>query len=91
MQLQTEHNFIADVKLILQQARQKAYTAVNFTMVDAYWFIEKRILEEEQQIRETLCPELSWSICLIYQQGKSWWPKFKEKNDFLNSSWKGGE
>jgi len=52
MQSQTEHNFIADVKLILAQARQRAFTAVNFAMVDAYWHIGKRIVEEEQQGKE---------------------------------------
>jgi predicted nuclease of restriction endonuclease-like (RecB) superfamily len=42
-------NFVADVLTILTAARQKAYSAVNFAMVDAYWHIGKRIVEEEQQ------------------------------------------
>ena len=42
-----EHT-IAEVKNILAQARQKAYTAVNTAMVEAYWLIGKRIVEEEQ-------------------------------------------
>jgi hypothetical protein len=41
--------FIADIKLILANARQKAYSAVNTAMVEAYWLIGKRIVEEEQQ------------------------------------------
>lgn len=41
--------FFNDIRAILQQARQKAYTAVNFAMVEAYWQIGKRIVQEEQQ------------------------------------------
>jgi predicted nuclease of restriction endonuclease-like (RecB) superfamily len=41
--------FFEEVRTILAQARQKAYTAVNFTMVEAYWEIGRRIVEEEQQ------------------------------------------
>ncbi len=40
--------FFQDVKNILQQSRQKAYAALNFAMVEAYWQIGKRIVEEEQ-------------------------------------------
>ncbi len=38
-----------DIRQILQSARNNAYTAVNTAMVDAYWLIGKRIVEEEQQ------------------------------------------
>jgi len=41
-------NYIADIKQILALARQKSYTAVNAAMVEAYWQIGKRIVEEEQ-------------------------------------------
>lgn len=44
-----ETSLIADVLQILQIARQKAYSAVNFAMIDAYWHIGKRIVEEEQK------------------------------------------
>lgn len=33
---------------ILAQARQKAYSAINYAMAEAYWNIGKRIVEEEQ-------------------------------------------
>jgi hypothetical protein len=36
--------FVAEILTILTVARQKAYTAVNFSMVDAYWHIGKRIV-----------------------------------------------
>lgn len=45
-------NYIQDIKQILAQARQKAYTAVNAAMVEAYWQIGKRIVEEEQNGKE---------------------------------------
>lgn len=52
MQLQSNTNFVVDVKQILVQARQKAYTAVNTAMVEGYWLVGKRIVEEEQQGKE---------------------------------------
>ena len=45
-------NYIAEIKQILEMARQKSYMAVNFAMVEAYWLIGKRIVEEEQQGKE---------------------------------------
>jgi predicted nuclease of restriction endonuclease-like (RecB) superfamily len=48
MELNRQINYIADVKQILTQARQKAYDAVNTAMVEAYWLVGKRIVEEEQ-------------------------------------------
>ena len=40
------------IKEILTMARQKAYSAVNSAMVEAYWLIGKQIVEEEQQGKE---------------------------------------
>ena len=40
--------FHDEIKQILQQARSKTQTAVNSAMVEAYWLIGKRIVEEEQ-------------------------------------------
>lgn len=42
------HNFYSEIKDILNDARKKAYSAVNFAMVEAYLLIGKRIVEEEQ-------------------------------------------
>ena len=39
----------SDIRTILQSARNNAYTAINTAMVEAYWLIGKRIVEEEQQ------------------------------------------
>ncbi|MCL1992067.1 MAG: PDDEXK nuclease domain-containing protein [Spirochaetes bacterium] len=41
--------YIADIKQIITAARAKAYTAINTAMVEAYWLIGRRIVEEEQQ------------------------------------------
>jgi hypothetical protein len=41
--------FHADIKAILEQARSKARTAVNSAMVEAYWLVGQRIVQEEQQ------------------------------------------
>lgn len=46
--IQTTGNFIADIKQIVAQARQQVYAAVNQAMVQSYWLIGKRIVEEEQ-------------------------------------------
>lgn len=48
MALNKAANYINEIKQILAQARQKAYAAVNAAMVDAYWLVGKRIVEEEQ-------------------------------------------
>lgn len=39
---------VDEVRGILRQARGKAYAAVNAAMVEAYWQIGQRIVEEEQ-------------------------------------------
>jgi len=43
---------ITDVIAIIEEGRQKAYRAVNTSMVEAYWLTGKRIVEEEQDGQE---------------------------------------
>ena len=38
----------ASVSEILANARKRAYTAVNFAMVESYWLIGQQIVEHEQ-------------------------------------------
>ncbi len=45
-------SFHDEIRKILQSARSRAYTAVNTAMVEAYWLIGKRIVEEEQYGKE---------------------------------------
>lgn len=50
--MEISKNYINEIKTILKNARQKAYTAINLAMVGAYWKIGRRIVEEEQSGRE---------------------------------------
>jgi predicted nuclease of restriction endonuclease-like (RecB) superfamily len=40
-------NVYAEIKGVLLAARSRAYTAVNFAMVEAYWQIGHRIVESQ--------------------------------------------
>lgn len=48
MELSSNFAFVGEIKQIIAQARQRAYSAVNIAMVEAYWLIGKRIVKEEQ-------------------------------------------
>lgn len=45
-------HFVAEIRDLLLHARQKAYHTVNALMVETYWKIGQRIVEEEQQGKE---------------------------------------
>jgi len=45
-------NFYAEIRTIVQSAKKQVYTSVNTVMVEAYWLIGKRIVEEEQRGEE---------------------------------------
>jgi predicted nuclease of restriction endonuclease-like (RecB) superfamily len=42
------NQLFSDVKAILLEGKQRAYSAINVAMVETYWLIGKRIVEEEQ-------------------------------------------
>jgi predicted nuclease of restriction endonuclease-like (RecB) superfamily len=69
--------FLNEIREMLRQARQRAYAAVNFVMVETYWRIGKRIVEEEQQGKERagygtfLIRELSKSLSEEFGKGFS--------------------
>jgi len=48
-ELQYPSSFFNEIREILQNARQKAYSTVTLVLVEAYWQIGRRIVEEEQQ------------------------------------------
>lgn len=50
--IQYTPDFFREIKEIIHQGRGKAYTAINSAMVEAYWQIGRRIVEEEQQGKE---------------------------------------
>jgi predicted nuclease of restriction endonuclease-like (RecB) superfamily len=70
-------DFYDQVKTILQSARDRAYTQVNFIMVEAYWSIGKQIVEEEQRGEDRakygsyLIKELSTQLTMEFGKGFS--------------------
>lgn len=48
-QLALTKHFYLDIKNIIEQARNKSYRAINFIMVEAYWQIGNKIVDEEQK------------------------------------------
>ncbi len=44
-----DDRFLSEIRLIIETARNRAYTAINTAMVEAYWLIGKRIVEQEQK------------------------------------------
>ena len=72
------NNYIIDIKRILADARQKAYSAVNVAMLEAYWQIGKRIVEQEQHgedraaYGEAILKELSKALTAEFGRGFSY-------------------
>jgi len=70
--------FYNDIRQILEQARSQARTAINSAMVEAYWQIGKRIVEEEQQgeskakYGKRLMEELSRALTTDFGKGFSY-------------------
>lgn len=70
--------YIQDIKTILLQARTKTYQMLNTQMVEAYWLVGKRIVEEEQQgekkagYGEHLLKRLSQSLAAEFGKGFSY-------------------
>ena len=67
-------SLVDDVCSIINNGRKQAYSAVNNAMVETYWHIERRIVEEEQQgnqraeYSKQLIKQLS--IALTHEYGK---------------------
>lgn len=70
--------FHTDIKAILEKARGKARSAVNAAMVEAYWLIGERIVQEEQrgqhkaQYGTRLMQELSAALTADFGKGFSY-------------------
>jgi predicted nuclease of restriction endonuclease-like (RecB) superfamily len=75
---ESEKHFFADILQILQEGRNKVHIAVNSAMVDTYWNIGKRIVEQEQQGKERanygdqLLVNLSRFLCSTFGKGFSY-------------------
>lgn len=69
-----------DVCHIIEQGRERAYNAVSQQMVETYWNIGRRIIEEEQQGKERaeygeqIIEKLSKQLTLLY--GKGFGPRY---------------
>lgn len=69
--------FVQDIKDIIEQGRNVAYQAVNRTMIETYWHIGRRIVEEEQngseraKYGEQLINQLSVKLTHDYGAGFS--------------------
>ena len=67
-----QNEFYSGIRRILEQARAKAYVAVNFAMVEAYWEIGKQITEEigdRAEYGKLLLQELSKRLTEDYGKG----------------------
>ncbi len=71
-------SFISEIKDILQKQRQKTYQAINSAMVEAYWLMGKRIVEQEQKGKnkaeygEHILVELSKALTVEFSKGFSY-------------------
>jgi hypothetical protein len=45
-------SFVDDIKTIIRQGRLRAYRAINNALLETYWNLGRRIVEEEQQGKE---------------------------------------
>lgn len=70
-------NYINDIKLILAEARHKAYAAINSAMVEAYWKVGERIVLQEQGGKsraaygEQVLKDLSTALTVEFGKGFS--------------------
>lgn len=70
-------NLLDDLRHIIDNARRQAYMAINKTMVEAYWEMGKRIVEEEQngnvraEYGKQLLKKLSKALTQEYGKGFS--------------------
>lgn len=48
LQIHNSADLVADIKLIIEQARKQAYASINATMIRSNWLVGRRIVEEEQ-------------------------------------------
>jgi len=69
-----------DVKDIIETSRATAYKAVNTSMVDGYWNIGKRIVEEEQKGEERAEYGTALLKALSMRLGKEYGKGFDESN-----------
>ncbi len=67
-------NFYSQIKEILENARKKTYTAINFAMVEAYWEIGRSIVKVQEgnktaKYGKQVLEELSKALTKDYGKG----------------------
>lgn len=68
---------VQDIRTIIDEGRRQAYAAINVTVIDMYWKIGQRIVEDEQkgesraEYGKTLIDNLSAQLSLEYGDGFS--------------------
>lgn len=73
----SDYTLYSDVCTIIEHGRQQAYTAINQSMIETYWHIGRRIVEEEQngehraEYGERIIENLSKQLTLRYGKGFS--------------------
>ena len=73
----TDQGLVSDVCTIIDEGRQKAYASVNSSMIETYWKIGKRIVEEEQcgneraEYGKRIIEQLSNELTMRYGKGFS--------------------
>lgn len=45
----TDSRLVADILQIINNGRDRAYAAINISMVETYWNVGRRIVQEEQK------------------------------------------
>ena len=75
--MSSNQGLVNDVCTIIDEGRQKAYASVNSTMIETYWKIGKRIVEEEQcgneraEYGKRIIEQLSNELTMRYGKGFS--------------------
>ena len=83
-------NIFEDARKIVEIARREAYAAINQTMVNAYWQLGKRIVEEEQKGKnraeygKQLLKQLSQSLTEEFGKGFSVQNSYGFRQFYLN-------
>lgn len=75
--ISSDYTLYSDVCTIIEHGRQQAYAAINQSMIETYWHIGRRIVEEEQngehraEYGERIIENLSKQLTLRYGKGFS--------------------
>ena len=70
-----ENNFLSDICVIIDNGRRRAYAEVSSVMIETYWNIGKRIIEQEQKGKaradygKKLINGLSKELTALYGEG----------------------